>query len=98
MKPTIKLALALALAAIALGLTAVQALADDGDDAPAPAMFKPWQRIWQCNDIRVTETMQRVGFIHYDLAGTIIGGSQFALDMRGPGQLYFNGRPCFQLR
>src|SRR5215831_4464351 len=63
------------------------------EPARAPAPWRPWQRVWQCNDIRVTETMQREGFIHYDLAGTIVGGGQFALDLRGRGQLFFNSRP-----
>ena len=43
--------------------------------ASKPVAFKPWQRIWQCNDIRVTETSIRPGVINYDLAGTIWGGS-----------------------
>jgi hypothetical protein len=59
--------------------------------------FKPWQRVWQCNDIRVTETVNQPGIVNYDLGGTIWGGSQFALDIQR-GNLYFNGRPCLPLR
>jgi hypothetical protein len=57
------------------------------------ATFRPWQRAWQCNDIRVTETVTQRGIVNYDLAGTIWGGSQFALDIQR-GTMWFNGRPC----
>jgi hypothetical protein len=59
--------------------------------------FKPWQRIWQCNDIRVTETVTQPGIGNYDLSGTIWGGSQFTFDIQR-GNLYFNGRPCLPLQ
>jgi len=62
-----------------------------------PIAFKPWQRIWQCNDIRVTETVNQPGVANYDLGGTIWGGSNFTLNFNR-GELYFNGRPCLQLR
>ena len=77
-------------------LVATPAVAAD-DDGPAPAAFKPWQRIWQCNDIRVTETVMQPGIVNYDLGGTIWGGSQFTLNITR-GDLYFNGRPCWPLR
>lgn len=64
---------------------------------PARLSFKPWQRIWQCNDIRVTETVNQPGIVNYDLGGTIWGGSNFTLNFQR-GELYFNGRPCLQLR
>jgi hypothetical protein len=48
------------------------ARADEGDDGPPKlAAFRPWQRIWQCNDIRVTETVNQPGVVNYDLGGTI---------------------------
>ena len=28
-------------------------LAADSQDAPLSTAFKPWQRMWQCNDVRV---------------------------------------------
>src|SRR5262245_50333754 len=64
---------------------------------PKPVAFKPWQRIWQCNDIRVTETGIRPGVINYDLAGTIWGGSQFTYDLNRE-KIYFNGRACLPVR
>ena len=74
---------------------------DNPADCKRPATsrgwFKPWQRIWQCNDIRVTETVSQPGIANYDLGGTIWGGSQFMLNFNR-GELYFNGRPCLQLR
>jgi hypothetical protein len=63
---------------------------------PAATRFRPWQEIWQCNDIRVTVTMRDPNVIEYDLGGTIWGGSRFAKPLNGP--LYFNGRPCLPLR
>jgi hypothetical protein len=58
-----------------------------------PVAFKGWRRAWQCSDIRVTETVTQRGIVNYDLAGTIWGGSQFALDIQR-GTMWFNGRPC----
>jgi hypothetical protein len=52
--------------------------------------------MWQCNDIRVTETVNQPGIVHYDLGGTIWGGSQFVLNLTN-GALFFNGRPCLPL-
>ena len=57
----------------------------------------PPPRIWQCNDIRVTETVLQPGIVHYDLGGTIWGGSQFTLNINN-GDMFFNGRPCIILR
>ena len=65
---------------------------------PAPARWRqPPPRIWQCNDIRVTETVLQPGIVHYDLAGTIWGGSQFTLNITN-GDMFFNGRQCLMLR
>jgi hypothetical protein len=69
----------------------------EGEGAPEGARFQPWQRSWQCNDIRVTETAKAPGIVIYDLGGTIWGGSQFTLDLT-QGTLYFNGRQCLPLR
>jgi hypothetical protein len=63
---------------------------------PKPAAFKPGLRIWQCNDIRVTERINQPGIVNYDLGGTIWGGSQFTLDLNR-SVLYFNGKPCQKL-
>jgi len=65
--------------------------------ASKPVAFKPWQRIWQCSDIRVTESGIRPGVINYDLAGTIWGGSQFTYDLNRE-KIYFNGRACLPVR
>jgi hypothetical protein len=67
------------------------------EKAPKPAryQFRPWQAIWQCNDISVTVTSRQPEEIEYDLGGSIWGGSRFNVVR---GALYFNGRPCFPLR
>jgi hypothetical protein len=83
--------------ALCLATFATHAVADEGEGAPAGARFKPWQRIWQCNDIRVTETVNQPGIVNYDLGGTIWGGSQFTLNLT-QDTLYFNGRQCQPLR
>jgi hypothetical protein len=69
------------------------------DDPPrVRARFvPPLPRVWQCNDIRVTETVLQPGIVNYDLGGTIWGGSQFTLNIN-QGNLYFNGRPCYRYR
>ena len=75
-------------------------LAAEYSDDGVPARFQPWERVWQCNDIRVTATGPQPGVTVYDLGGTIWGGSQFTL-VPGKGlelDLYFNGRPCVPLR
>jgi len=109
---TLMLAVALMLTALAARAVAADALSEDRGEVcdsdnpadckrpaakPARGWFKPWQRIWQCNDIRVTETVNQPGIANYDLGGTIWGGSQFMLNFNR-GELYFNGRPCLQLR
>jgi opacity protein-like surface antigen len=95
------------IAALMLALLAVPAVAADTDDPPVDppirARFQPWQRIWQCNDIRVTVTAAQPGAINYDLGGTIWGGSQFTFSFAFLGGhagewLHFNGRPCAPLR
>jgi len=66
-------------------------------EKPTASSWRPWQRVWQCNDIRVTETSIRSGVINYDLAGTIWGGSQFTYDLNHE-KIYFNGRACLPVR
>jgi len=61
-----------------------------------PVAFRPWQQVWQCNDIRIVEFSNRQGLIEYDLSGTIWGGSQFARDLNRD-MLFFNGRPCLKV-
>jgi len=65
-------------------------------DALRSTTFKPWQRAWQCNDVRVTETVNQPGIVNYDIGGMIWGGSQFTLNLEN-GALYFNGRLCAPL-
>jgi hypothetical protein len=69
--------------------------AADDDVPPPPPRFRPWQQVWQCNDIRVTVTARDPFSIEYDLGGTIWGGSHFTVIK---GALYFNERPCLPLR
>jgi len=71
-------------------------LSADGGDAPRSTTFKPWQRMWQCNDVRVTEIVNQPGIVSYDIGGMIWGGSQFTLNIER-GDLYFNGRLCVPL-
>jgi hypothetical protein len=113
---TLMLAIALMLTLLAARAVAADALSEDRGEvcdsdnsadckrpAPKRAAFKPTQRIWQCNDIRVTETVTRpwtLGggtIVNYDLGGTIWGGSQFTFAIER-GDLWFNGRPCAPLR
>ena len=70
------------------------AYAADESDPPLPR-FRPWQQVWQCNDIRVTVTARDSFSIEYDLGGTIWGGSRFTVVK---GELFFNGRPCLSLQ
>lgn len=67
------------------------AAAAEGDEPVKPTPFRPWQQVWQCNDIRVTVTSLKPFEVNYDIGGTIWGGSQFTMIA---GDLYFNGRPC----
>jgi hypothetical protein len=61
-----------------------------------PAAFRPWQQVWQCNDIRIVEFSNQQGLIEYDLSSTIWGGSQFARDLNRD-MLFFNGRTCLKV-
>src|SRR5260370_9614431 len=48
----------------------IAARAADDDPPPPPSRFRPWQQVWQCNDIRVTGTrplQHRVRPWWYDL-------------------------------
>jgi len=93
-----KLFLAGAAALLVLSLPALdcdRALAD-GQDALRSTTFRPWQRMWQCNDVRVTEIVNQPGIVSYDIGGMIWGGSQFTLNIER-GDLYFNGRLCVPL-
>jgi hypothetical protein len=62
---------------------------------PPPSRFRPWQQVWQCNDIRVTITGRDPFSVEYDLGGTIWGGAHFTVVK---GQLFFNERPCLSLQ
>jgi hypothetical protein len=55
------------------------AYAADESDPPPPPRFRPWQQVWQCNDIRVTITARDPFSVEYDLGGTIWGGSRFTI-------------------
>jgi hypothetical protein len=46
------------------------AYAADESDPPLPR-FRPWQQVWQCNDIRVTVTARDPFSVEYDLGGTL---------------------------
>lgn len=81
------------LLATALAVAATGAALGDSNDEPQ--RFRPWQQVWQCNDIRVTVTARDPLSIEYDLGGTIWGGSRFTLFR---GELFFNGRPCWPLQ
>jgi hypothetical protein len=90
------------LAWVIVGFAMVAASAADEDPPNDPPRVRarfvpPLPRIWQCNDIRVTETVLQPGVVNYDLGGTIWGGSQFTLNIQ-QGDLYFNGRPCYRWR
>jgi hypothetical protein len=67
------------------------------DRAPKRVQFRPWNAVWQCNDIRVTQINPAPGIVRYDLGGTIWGGSQFVLNLNN-GALFFNGRACQPVR
>lgn len=101
-------ALSLAIVATAMvlvGLASARAADDEPEPLPPPARtrFQPWQKAWQCNDIRVTVTGARPDAVTYDLGGTIWGGSQFTFSYafvagHAGEWLHFNGRPCVPLR
>jgi hypothetical protein len=62
---------------------------------PPLPRFRPWQQVWQCNEIRVTVTARDPFSIEYDLGGTIWGGGHFTVIK---GALHFNERPCLPLQ
>jgi hypothetical protein len=81
---------------LAMIFAAGMSWADDGDAPPKPPPpFRPWQEVWQCNDVRVTITSRSPEEIEYDLGGMIWGGSRLTVVR---GNLFFNGRPCVPLR
>jgi hypothetical protein len=80
--------------AVLSGLTISVAYTADESDPPLPR-FRPWQQVWQCNDIRVTITGRDPFSVEYDLGGTIWGGAHFTVVK---GQLFFNERPCLPLQ
>ena len=56
----------------------IDAAQDWGDPPPSPPprraavpVFRPWQQVWQCNDIRVTITVRDPDAIEYHLGGMI---------------------------
>jgi hypothetical protein len=79
------------LTVIMLLLAISPAMADGDDDAPRQVRFKPWQMIWQCNDVRVTVTQSEPLVWIYDISGSLWFGSRFV--QTGDG-LYFNNMPC----
>ena len=85
----------LLLAGIAVSMVYTIAARAAEDDPPPPSRFRPWQQVWQCNDIRVTVTARDPFSIEYDLGGTIWGGGHFTVIK---GALYFNERPCLPLQ
>jgi hypothetical protein len=86
----------LLLAGIAASMVyTIAARAADDDPPPPPSRFRPWQQVWQCNDIRVTVTARDPFSIEYDLGGTIWGGGHFTVIK---GALYFNERSCLPLQ
>jgi hypothetical protein len=89
-----KTALLASVAALSVLSTSV-AYAADESDPPPPSRFRPWQQVWQCNDIRVTITGRDPFSVEYDLGGTIWGGGHFTVIK---GALYFNERPCLPLQ
>jgi hypothetical protein len=89
-----KTALLASVAALSV-LSASVAYTADENDPPPPPRFRPWQQVWQCNDIRVTITGRDPFSVEYDLGGTIWGGGHFTVIK---GALYFNERPCLPLQ
>ena len=80
-------------AALSMLSASVAYAADESD--PSPPRFRPWQLVWQCNDIRVSVTGRDPFSVEYDLGGTIWGGSRFTVIK---DDLFFNGRPCLPLQ
>jgi hypothetical protein len=87
--------IALALAfAIVFTLRTIAA-ADDGIPPLKPVPFRPWQIVWQCNDVTVTVTSNAPGDVEYILSGTLWMQNRFTWIK---DNLYFNGRPCMPLQ
>ena len=63
-----KVLIALALAFALVFTLRTVAGADEDDATPKPTQFRPWQEVWQCNDIRLTVTGRAPFEIEYDLA------------------------------
>src|SRR5262245_33520642 len=64
---------------------------------PVASSWRPWQEIWQCNDLRVTVTGNAPGMVNYDIAGSVWGGINFTFD--GPRhQLYTGQWQCALVR
>ena len=63
-------------AALSVLSTSVAYTADESD--PPLPRFRPWQQVWQCNDVRVTITGRDPFSVEYDIGGMIWGAS-FAL-------------------
>src|SRR6266516_3248387 len=61
-------------AALSVLSTAVAYTADESD--PPLPRFRPWQQVWQCNDVRVTITGRDPFSVEYDIGGMIWGGSR----------------------
>ena len=66
-----------------------------GDPPPSPPprragvpVFRPWQQVWQCNDIRVTITVRDPDAIEYHLGGMMdfIGPPAIAYSRVGTGR------------
>jgi hypothetical protein len=64
---------------LAMIFAAGMSWADDGDAPLKPPPFRPWQEVWQCNDVRVTITSRSPEEIEYDLGGMIWGGSRITV-------------------
>jgi hypothetical protein len=80
-------------AALSVLSTSVAYTADESD--PPLPRFRPWQQVWQCNDVRVTITGRDPFSVEYDIGGMIWGGSRFTVVK---GDLFFNGRLCLPLQ
>jgi hypothetical protein len=90
-----KTALLASVAALSVLSTSVAYTADESDPPPPPSRFRPWQQVWQCNDVRVAITARDPFSVEYDIGGMIWGGSRFTVVK---GDLFFNGRPCLPLQ
>jgi len=73
----------------------IDAAQDWGDPPPSPPprragvpVFRPWQQVWQCNDIRVTITVRDPDAIEYHLGGMMdfIGPPAIAYSRVGTGR------------